>query len=157
MIRLVGAATFAVTLAAGAPASARSARDAGIGGGAFFGAPQTLHALDLSGEQARAVRAVLQSHAQSLHRLAADERATKRAIEDKLVAPGPLTEHDLDGLLAQELQTRSALARERLVTAIAVRDQLTPAQIDRVASIREGLAQARVHLRPFHPEPHATK
>jgi Spy/CpxP family protein refolding chaperone len=146
------AALLAAAIVGGSTALARSTHDGGIGGGAFFGEPRVLRALDLTGQQTRAVHAVLLAHGSSLHRLAADERVAKRAIGDKLVAPGPLTEGDVDGLLDQEVQARAALARERLATAIAVRDQLTPAQIAEVASIRDGVAETRVHMRPLRAE-----
>jgi Spy/CpxP family protein refolding chaperone len=131
----------ALTLAGVTPAPARVHHDDGIGGGAFFGSPATWHALELTAEQKRAMRGILQTHGPEIDRLAADERAATAAIRDKLYGTDPVTSEDLDELARRELETRSALTHERLVTALEVRNALTPEQIQRIASIRTGIAQ----------------
>src|SRR5262249_6443011 len=118
--------------------------DGGIGAGAFFGQPSTLYALDLSADQMRSVQAVLRTHGPALRRLAAEERAATRAIDDQRVGEGGVTEDALDAPARPELDTRSALTHERVATALAVRGALTPDQIREVASIRAGVAHLRV-------------
>jgi Spy/CpxP family protein refolding chaperone len=135
------AVVSAVALAGAAPALARVHHGDGISGGAFFGSPATWHALDLTGEQKRAMRGILQTHAPEIDRLATEEHAATRAIRDKLYGTDPVTADDLDELARRELETRSALTHARLMTALAVRNALTPEQLQRVASIRTGIEQ----------------
>jgi Spy/CpxP family protein refolding chaperone len=124
-------------------------RAAGIGGGAFFGQPSTLRALDLTSGQTRSVLAILQAHRPALRRLSHEERVAKRAIDDRLVGNGAVTPQDLDALVERENATRDALTRERLATELAVRNALTPEQIQKVASIRAGLEENRTRRRLF--------
>jgi Spy/CpxP family protein refolding chaperone len=135
------AVVSALALAGPAPALARVYHGDGIGGGAFFGSPATWHALDLTGEQKRTMRGILQTHGPEIDRLAADERAATAAIRNKLYGTDPVTPEDLDELARRELETRSALTHERLTTALEVRNALTPEQIQRIASMRTGIAQ----------------
>lgn len=135
------AVVSALVLGAPAAAGARTHHGDGISGGAFFGSPATWHALDLTGEQKRAMRGILQTHAPEIDRLATEERAATAAIRDKLYGTDPVTAEELDELARRELETRSALTHERLMTALAVRNALTPEQLQRVASIRTGIEQ----------------
>jgi len=151
LLAMVSALALTLALAGPTPALARAHHDDGIGAGAFFGSPATWHALDLTGEQKRAMRGILNAHEPEIDRLAADERAAAAAIRDKLYGTDPVTAEDLDELARRELETRSALTHERLMTALEVLNALTPEQVQRVASIRTGIAQMEHDARANRP------
>ena len=79
--------------------------------------------------------------------LAANEKAAKQAIADKLEGTGTVTPQDLDALVQQESQARTALLRERLAAALDVRSVLTPDQIQKAATIRAGVKDLRAQMR----------
>jgi Spy/CpxP family protein refolding chaperone len=136
--------SLATAIVASAPAVARAG---GIGGGAFFGQPSTLHALDLTPGQTESVATILLAHRRMLRRLAHEEKAARRAIDDRLVGAGAVTPGELDVLVQHETETRDALTREQRATELAVRNTLTPEQIQKVASIRAALDANRVRRR----------
>lgn len=140
---LAAAGAITLVLAAAIPAVARTHHDDGIGAGAFFGNPATWHALDLTGEQMRAMRVVLKTHEPALGRLEGDERRATAAIRDKLYGTDPVTPEELDELARHEIEARSALTRERLATALDVRNTLSSEQIRQIASIRTSFEQMR--------------
>jgi Spy/CpxP family protein refolding chaperone len=151
---IVAALALGIACLAGAPALAHVLhRDAGIGGGAFFGDPRTLRALDLTGAQWQAVRRVLQAHRPELQRLAAADKAARRAVEDALFDTGMAAPADVEGVLQTELDARSALERERIAATFAVRNELTPTQIHEVAAIRDGLDAMRTAKRDLAVKP----
>ncbi len=150
----VAALALGVACVAGVPALAHVLdRDAGIGGGAFFGDPRTLRALDLTGVQWQAIRRVLQAHRPELQRLTAADKAARRAVEDALVDAGMAAPADLEGVLQAELDARSALERERIAVTFAVRNALTPTQIREVAAIRDGVDAMRTAKRDLAVKP----
>ncbi|HXJ35550.1 MAG TPA: Spy/CpxP family protein refolding chaperone [Candidatus Eisenbacteria bacterium] len=151
---ILAVTSFVVGVTATLPALGRQTHDdGGIGAGAFFGTPSALHALDLTADQRHSVQSVLRTHTRALHQLAADDKAAKRAIEDRLLGPGDLSEQDLDPLVQQELEIRSELVRARVTTALDVRKELTPEQVEQVASLRDGfrVPTKRVRTNPMAP------
>ena len=87
------------------------------------------------------MRVVLKTHEPALGRLEADERTAAAAIRDKLYGADPVAPEDLDELARHEIETRSALTRERLATALEVRNTLSSEQIRRIAAIRTSVEQ----------------
>ena len=139
-------------LAAGALVLAIGGGALAFGGGmheraAFLGGPRLLRALDLSADQKQQVKSIWQAHRTALAPLVASERAAREAIADKLAAPGPVTAADLAPLIQQEAQARTALMQARLSAVVDVRNVLTPAQIQKAATIRTGMKQLRTQMR----------
>jgi Spy/CpxP family protein refolding chaperone len=151
-------ATMLVVAVVGSSAAlGRSVDRHGIGGGAFFGEPATLRALDLTANQNHAIRLALQTHWRSLRALAASDKAARHAIDDKLLEAGDVTTQDVEGLIQEELRTHDALTHERVAAALDLRKALTPDQIRQVASIRAGVAQMhagthRLATKPLGPQ-----
>jgi Spy/CpxP family protein refolding chaperone len=106
-----------------------------------------LHALDLNADQKQQVKAIWQAHRTALAPLVANERAAREALADKLAAPGPVTTDDLAPLIQQEAQARTALMQARLSAVVDVRNVLTPAQIQKAATIRTGMKQLHAQMR----------
>jgi len=138
-------------LAAGALAFAVDRGALAFGGpggrGGFLGGPRLLHALDLSPDQKQQVKAIWQAHRTTLAPLVANERTAREALADKLAAPGPVTTDDLTPLIQHEAQARTALMQARLSTVVEVRNVLTPAQIQKAATIRAGMKQLHTQMR----------
>jgi Spy/CpxP family protein refolding chaperone len=156
--RIVLAGVLAAGLVASAPGRGRALhRDTGIGGGAFFGEPGTLHVLDLNADQKEAIRLAWQMHWATLRQLAASDKAARHAIDDRLLARGDVTRQELEGLAEQEIQAHGALTRERLATALDVRNALTPDQIQQVAAIRGSVDQARARMHELDLKPLAPR
>jgi len=105
------------------------------------------HALDLRTDQKQKVRDILTAHQATLAPLVANERAAKQAIADQLQGTGTVTPQDLDALVQQESQARTALLRERLAAALDVRSVLTPDQIQKAATIHAGVKDLRAQMR----------
>ncbi len=140
-------AAFALAIAGAMPAFARGGHGGdGCGGhGLFMG--RGLHALDLSDEQKQQLHGIFAAHKDTLRQLAANERATRQAIADKLHAPGTVTQQDVDALVQQEAQARTALMRERLAAALQARTILSADQLQKAASIRAQMKQLRAQMR----------
>ena len=113
----------------------------GCGHGGLLGGGLVLHALDLSADQKQGVHDIFREHRPTLAQLGANERAARQAIADKLLGTGTVAQNDLDALVQQESQARTALMRERLATALEVRKVLTSEQIQKAATIRTGMKQ----------------
>jgi len=111
------------------------------GHGGLFGGGRVLHALDLSADQKQGVHDILREHRPTLAQLGANERAARQAIADKLLGTGTVTQNDLDALVQQESQARTALMRERMATALEVRKLLPPEHIQKAATIHAGMKQ----------------
>ena len=106
-----------------------------------------LHALDLSADQKQGVHDIFREHRPTLAQLGANERAAGQAIADKLLGTGTVAQTDLDALVQQESQARTALMRERLATALEVRKVLTAEQIQKAATIHAGMKQLHDQMR----------
>ena len=142
------ACLLALAVASGALAFGHGMRgQGGCGHGAFLGGARILHALDLSADQNQKVQDILTSHRTSLAPLIANEKAAKQALADKLFGTGTVTPQDLDALVQQESQARTALMRARFATALEVRGILTPEQIQKAATIR-------AHMKDLHAQMH---
>ena len=114
-----------------------------------------LHALDLSADQKQKVQDILTAHRTSLAPLVAKERAARQALADKLLGTGTVTPQDVDALVQQESQARTALMRERLAAALEVRTILTSEQIQKAATIRAGMKDLHAQMRQLLGKPGA--
>jgi len=119
----------------------------GCGHGGLLGGGRVLHALDLSADQKQGVHDIFREHRPTLAQLGANERAARQAIADKLLGTGTVAQNDLDALVQQESQARTALMRERLATALEVRKVLTSEQIQKAATIHAGMKQLHDQMR----------
>jgi Spy/CpxP family protein refolding chaperone len=138
----------ALAIASGALAFGHGMRGPGrCGGGALLGGARVLHALDLSADQQQKVQNILTVRRTSLAPLVANERAARQALADKLLGTGPVTPQDLDALVQQESQARTALMRERLAAALEVRNILTPEQVQKAATIRARMKDLHAQMR----------
>src|SRR5207247_8598869 len=117
--------------------------------GGLPGGGRVLHALALSPDQKQGVHDILREHRPTLAQLGANEEASRQAIADKLLGTGTVTQNDLDALVQQESQARTALMRERLATALEVRKVLTPEQIQKAVTINAGMKQLHERLRLY--------
>src|SRR3989442_1003408 len=149
----LGAGTLALAVAGSSRAFGH-----GMGGGdacghgGLPGGRRVLHALALSADQLSAdqkqgVHDILREHRPTLAQLGANEMTARQAIADKLLGTGTVTQNDLDALLQQESQARTALMRERMATALEVRKVLTPEQIQKAATIHAGMKQLHDQMR----------
>src|SRR5207245_10626382 len=123
------------------------------GHGGLPGGRRVLHALALSADQKQGVHDILREHRPTLAQLGANEMTARQAIADKLLGAGAVTQNDLDALVQQESQARTALMRERMATALEVRKVLTPRQVETAATIHaviEELHDQLAQLRGRH-------
>jgi len=142
------AGALALAIAGSSPAFGLGLRGHGAcDHGVLPGGGRMLHALDLSTDQKQKVRDILTAHQATLAPLVANERAAKQAIADQLQGTGTVTPQDLDALVQQESQARTALLRERLAAALDVRSVLTPDQIQKAATIHAGVKDLRAQMR----------
>jgi len=119
----------------------------GCGHGGLLGGGRVLHALDLSADQKQGVHDIFREHRPTLAQLGANERAARQAIADELLGTGTVAQNDLDALVQQESQARTALMRERLATALEVRKVPTSEQIQKAATIHAGMKQLHDQMR----------
>jgi len=93
------------------------------------------------------------AHRTTLTPLVANERAARQAIADKLLGTGTVTQQDLDTLLQQEAQTRTALMHERLAAALEVRNILSADQTQKAATIHTGMKQLHAQMQQLLGSP----
>ena len=145
---ILAAGTVALAVANGSGAFAHGmGGGAACGHGALLGGGRILHALDLSADQKQHVRDIVTAHRPTLSQLKANEKTAKQALADKLLGTSAVTQQDLDGLVQQEVQARTALMRERLAAALEVRKVLTADQIQKAATIHAGMKQLHAQMR----------
>jgi periplasmic protein CpxP/Spy len=145
---ILAAGTLALAVASSPPAFGHGMRGGGAcGHGALLGGGRMLHALDLSADQKQKVRDILTAHRPTLAQLRANEKTATQALAAKLLGTGTVTQPDLDALVQQESQARTALMRERLAAALEVRNVLTPQQIQKAATIRAGMQGLHAQMR----------
>jgi len=145
---ILAAGTLALAVASSLPAFGHGMRGGGAcGHGALLGGGRMLHALDLSADQKQKVGDILTAHRPTLAQLRANEKTATQALAAKLLGTGTVTQPDLDALVQQESQARTALMRERLAAALEVRNVLTPQQIQKAATIRAGMQGLHAQMR----------
>ncbi|HUE30384.1 MAG TPA: Spy/CpxP family protein refolding chaperone [Verrucomicrobiae bacterium] len=145
---ILTAGTLALVIAGSPPAFGHGMRGGGAcGHGGLAGEHHILRALDLSADQRQQVKAILMAHRTTRAPLVANETAAKQALADKLHGTGTVAPVDLDALVEREAQAHTALVRERLATALDVRNVLTPAQIQKAATIRAGMKGLHAQMR----------
>jgi len=144
----LAAGTLALAIASSSPAFGHGMRGHGAcGHGVLPGGDRILHALDLSADQKQKTQDILTAHRPTLAQLAATEKAAKQTLADRLLGTGTVTQQDIDAMVQQEVQARTALMRERLATALEVRNVLTPEQIQKAATIRAGMKDLHAQMR----------
>ena len=74
-------------------------------------------------------------------------KAARLALAQKFTTPGPLTASDVAPQVSQITQLKNQIAQERLEDAIAVRNLLTPAQLQKVAQTRAKLDQIHSEMK----------
>src|SRR5881397_3989835 len=148
MTKILAAGTLALAVAGSARAfgHGRGGGDA-CGHGGLAGGRRVLHALALSADQKQGVHDIVREHRPTLAQLGANEMTARQAIADKLPGTGTVTQNDLEALVQQESQARTALMRERMATALEVRKVLTPEQIQKAATIHAGMKQLHDQMR----------
>jgi Spy/CpxP family protein refolding chaperone len=151
---IFAAGALAVAIAVGSPASAMPG--GACGRGAFLGGRRVLHALDLTADQKQKLHQIWTAHRQTLRPLVATEKAAREALVEKLLADGAVSQQDLDPLVQAESQARAALAHERLALALDARNVLTPAQLQKVATIHTGMKQLCAQMRALVGTPAAS-
>jgi Spy/CpxP family protein refolding chaperone len=145
---IVTAGTFALAIATTAYAFGHRAQAGGRGcGEGMWGGARILHGLDLTADQKQQVQDIVAKHRPALGPLMASERAAKSALADSLFATTPATPQQVDTLVKQEADARTALERERLALALEVRNVLTPAQIQNGATIRAKMKDLHTQMR----------
>jgi Spy/CpxP family protein refolding chaperone len=153
--RALAAGTLALAFAAGSPALGRGLPCSSTGRDVFLGGGRMLHALDLSADQKQQVQDILTAHRTRVGPPLANEKAARKVIADKLLSSPAIAQQDLDSLVQQESETHAALVRERLAVAGEVRNLLTPAQLQKAATIRTGMAKLHVQMHQLLGKPDA--
>ena len=142
----LAAGTLALAIASNSPAFGHGMHEHGACG-ALPGGGRMLQALDLSADQKQKTQDILTAHRPTLAQLAATEKAAKQALADRLLGTGSVTQKDIDALVQQETRAHGALMRERLATALETRNVLTPAQIQKAATIHAGMNYLHAQMR----------
>ena len=142
----LAAGTLALAIASNSPAFGHGMHEHGACG-ALPGGGRMLQTLDLSADQKQKTQDILTAHRPTLAQLAATEKAAKRALGDRLLGTGSVTQQDIDALVQQETRAHGALMRERLATALETRNVLTPEQIQKAATIHAGMNYLHAQMR----------
>ncbi len=140
-----------VVLGAWTPTRAQSGMHRhGPGGGAGDAGmmlPLLVRSAGLSPEQDAKVREILAARRAASRALAGDLRQAQRDLSDKLLAPGPLKDADLQPQLQRIAQLREQRLQESAKLMLEVRALLTPEQLARVAQVKDRLRQLRAEMR----------
>ena len=118
----------------------------GHGDGMLPGGGRLLHALDLSADQKEKVQDIFAAHGSRFHTLMANQNAARQAIADKLLGAGAVSQQDVDAAVLQASQATTDLMHERLAVALAVRNILSPEQIQKAATIRSRMKQLHAQM-----------
>ena len=118
----------------------------GHGDGMLPGGGRLLHALDLSADQKEKAQDIFAAHGPRFHALMANQKAARQAIADKLLGAGAVSQQDVDAAVLQASQATTDLMHERLAVALAVRNILSPEQIQKAATIRSGMKQLHAQM-----------
>lgn len=73
--------------------------------------------------------------------------AAKEQILAKYVSTGPVSASDLSGPLQQVTQIKDQMAQEQLQDAIAIRNLLTPAQLQQMSQTKSKMDQIRAEMK----------
>jgi Spy/CpxP family protein refolding chaperone len=106
-----------------------------------------LKSANLTDAQKQQVHQIFQSRRTALKSEFEQLKAARQQIADKYAAPGPVSASDLSAPLSQITQLRDQMAQEQLQDAIAIRNLLTPAQLQQVAQNKTKLDQIRGEMK----------
>jgi Spy/CpxP family protein refolding chaperone len=109
--------------------------------------PLLLRGAHLTPEQDAKVREILTARRSASRALVAQLRQAQDELADKLFAPGPLKEADLQPQLQRIAQLRQQLLQESTRVALDVRALLTQEQLSRTAQVKDRMRQLESEMR----------
>jgi Spy/CpxP family protein refolding chaperone len=83
--------------------------------------------------------------------------AAKEQLLAKYVSTGPVSASDLSGPLQQVTQIKDQMAQEQLQDAIAIRNLLTPAQLQQMSQTKSKMDQIRAEMKSLFSQNANTK
>jgi Spy/CpxP family protein refolding chaperone len=109
--------------------------------------PLMLRHADLTSDQDKRVREIMEADRERLHALLGQLDAVNYALAAKLTAPGPVDAAALKADVEQVAHLRQELMDQGLKTALAVRAVLTPEQLAKVAAVQTKLRTLQGEMR----------
>jgi Spy/CpxP family protein refolding chaperone len=106
-----------------------------------------MRGVGLTDAQQAQVREIVANHRSRFQALRSQLRTNTQQLTDKLYGPGSVTADDLAALRQQISQVRDQLGQEALLTALEVRNVLTPEQLAKAAQIRQRMQELRAEMR----------
>lgn len=143
------AAGFVALMSAWAPAHAQMSghwRGAGGGDGGTM-LPLMLRTANLTPDQQTRVREILSAHRTASQPVVAQLRQAQNDLADKLFAPGPVQEADLQPQLQKIVRLREQLLLESAKTVLEVRALLTSDQLGKAGQAKDRLRQLQGEMR----------
>ena len=117
--------------------------------------PMLLQGVGLTDDQKKQVREILKTDRASLFGLFDQLRTANQALADKLVSAGPVTEDDLQPLVAQVMKVRGDIVSHGLKVVLQVRGLLTADQLAKAADVKTKMRALRAQMRELLGEPEA--
>ena len=109
--------------------------------------PLVLKGVDLTDDQEKQVREIMQAHRATFRTLFSELQAAQKDMADKLLAPGEVRAEDLTTQVQQVAQLRERLMQEGLTVALEVRGVLTPAQLAKAAELKDRMRALHTEMR----------
>jgi hypothetical protein len=117
--------------------------------------PMLLQGVGLNDDQKKQVRDILKADRATLFGLFEQLRTANQALADKLVSTGPVTEEDLQPLVAQVMKVRGDIVSHGLKVVLQVRGLLTADQLAKAADVKTKMRALRAQMRELLGDPGA--
>ena len=114
---------------------------------------EILHGLDLTDAQKAEAHKIAKANWAQMKPIMEQMHGIHEQMVTKLTSPGAVTEADLAPLVQQEETLRSQIDTSRLSTVLQIRGLLTPAQLEKAASVHQQLEALHEQERAVVGEP----
>jgi Spy/CpxP family protein refolding chaperone len=105
-----------------------------------------LHRLNLTDAQRTQIQTILSQERESAGTLFQQLHSDKAALSDKFFAPGALQSADLEPQVKQLAGVQQQLLEQRIQTAVAIRNVLSPEQLSQAAQLKSQIQSLREQM-----------